>query len=219
MTLRFESSLGNMIWPYNPKQISFASTKLIVEHEYPHRSGAETEDMGRKSMRVDVSGVFLQEPAVPSISPQVLMNILWSLHEIGAVGKVYGSELGNAVEGRSFRIVDLKGNRDEGTVGDIPYSFTFIEHYQPQPSKNAANNQVASAAPHASAVASASTNTGTQTKDIIYIVQKGDTLWDLAANYYKDPLKYKKIMVDNKVGVPDMKPGLKLTLKGVKVRG
>ncbi|MFG0212311.1 DNA circularization N-terminal domain-containing protein [Brevibacillus porteri] len=69
MALSFESNRGTMKWPYNPQQIKFSSTKLIVEHEYPHRQGAETEDMGRKSVRVDVSGIFLQQP---SLSPKAL---------------------------------------------------------------------------------------------------------------------------------------------------
>ncbi|MGG1249879.1 LysM peptidoglycan-binding domain-containing protein [Brevibacillus agri] len=215
MTLRFESNRGTMKWPYNPQSIAFNSTKLIVEHEYPHRAGAETEDMGRKSVRVDVSGIFLKEPAVVSPSPEILINNLWMLHETGAIGKVYGSELGAAVEGRLFRIVDLKANREEGTVGDIPYSFTFLEHYQPQMSKSAAANS--QTAPRPSGAASAASKAGVQ--DIVYIVRKGDTLWDIAKKYYGDPLQYKKIMADNKIGVPDMKPGLKLTLKGVKNRG
>ncbi|WP_186380608.1 hypothetical protein [Brevibacillus brevis] len=40
----------------------------------------------------------------------------------------------------------------------------------------------------------------------------------LPRNYYGDALKHKQIMVDNKVTVADMVPGLKLTLKGVPIR-
>ncbi|MED1954888.1 DNA circularization N-terminal domain-containing protein [Brevibacillus centrosporus] len=209
-----------MKWPYNPEQISFSSTKLIVEHEYPRRQGAETEDMGRKSVRVDVRGMFLQNPAVTSPSPIILMNNLWMLHETGAIGKVFGSELGTAVDGRQFRIIDLKGDREPGTVGDIPYSFTFLEHYVPQKSSAAESGAVYSAAPPSSGVMSTTmSKSSAQTRDIVYIVKKGDTLWDIAKDKYHDATKYKQIMIDNKVTVADMVPGLKLTLKGVPVRG
>ncbi|WP_429845333.1 LysM peptidoglycan-binding domain-containing protein [Brevibacillus sp. FIR094] len=219
MPLSFESNRGTMKWPYNPQQIKFSSTKLIVEHEYPHRQGAETEDMGRKSVRVDVSGIFLQQPSVVSPSPTILINNLWMLHETGAIGKVYGSELGAAVEGRQFRIVDLTGNREEGTVGDLPYSFTFLEHYQPQKSKGAENGQWFSALPTSGISSTSSAASGVTTKDIVYVVRKGDTLWDIAKKHYGDALKYKQIMVDNNVTVADIIPGLKLKLKGVPIRG
>lgn len=223
MTLRFESNRGTMQWPYNPQSIKFDSSKLIVEHKYPHRQGAETEDMGRNSVRVEVKGEFLLEPDVPSPSPEILMNNLWFLHETGAIGKVFGSELGTAVEGRSFRIVGLTGGREEGTVGDIPYSFTFLEHYQPKAvgQEGNAGGSGASSAPSAGAGASTQGSPAaspSQFKDVVYVVKSGDTLWGLAKHYYKDPLQFKKIMSDNKVDVSDMKPGLKLTLKDVKVR-
>lgn len=223
MALRFESNRGIMQWPYNPQNIKFNSSKLIVEHKYPHRQGAETEDMGRNSVRVDVSGIFLLEPDVPSPSPEILMNNLWFLHETGAIGKVFGSELGTAVEGRQFRIIDLSGGREEGTVGDIPYSFTFIEHYQPKSAGQEGDRggNASATAPSVGAGGSSQGNpaaTSPQSNNVVYVVKSGDTLWDLAKHYYKDPLQFKKIMADNKVDVSDMKPGLKLTLKDVKVR-
>lgn len=216
MPLRFDSNRGTMKWPYNPQQIEFSSTKLIAEHEYPHRWGAETEDMGRKSVRVDVRGIFLQNPSVESPEPLVLMNNLWNLHETGAIGKVLGSELGAAVEGRLFRIIDLKGSREEGTVGDIPYSFTFLEHYLPQAIGKDATIAAASSGKTGNSTKAAAA-AKPQTKDIVYTVRSGDTLWDIAKTYYKDPLQHKKISMDNNVTVADMKPGLKLTLKGVPV--
>ncbi len=223
MPLVFETNRGTMNWPYNPQSIKFASSKLLVEHKYPHRQGAETEDMGRNSVRVEVSGIFLNEPDVPSPPPEILINNLWFLHETGAIGKVFGSELGTAVEGRQFRIVDLSGGREEGTVGDIPYSFTFLEHYQPQASKQEASggNGTAAAVPSGGSGGSSASKTAKeapQSRDVVYIVKAGDTLWDIAKLYYKDPLQCKKIMADNKVDVSDMKPGLKLILKDVKAR-
>ncbi|MEJ8547199.1 LysM peptidoglycan-binding domain-containing protein [Brevibacillus borstelensis] len=210
-----------MKWPYNPERIEFDSSKIIVEHKYPHRQGAETEDMGRNSVRVDVSGIFLLEPDVPSPAPEILMNNLWFLQETGAIGKVFGSELGTAVEGRLFRIVNLKGRREEGTVGDIPYSFTFLEHYQPQASKQeeASNGAAASSSGGGGSGSSKTTKEAApQSRDVVYIVKSGDTLWGLAKHYYGDPLKFKKIMADNRVDVSDMKPGRKLTIKDVKNR-
>jgi len=214
-----------MKWYYNPEYIGFDSSKLIVEHQYPHRQGAETEDMGRRPVRVEVRGIFLQNPSIVSPKPEIFINNLWRLHDVGAIGKVYGSELGEAVEGRLFRIENLKGNREGGTVGDIPYSFTFVEHVPPQSSTTAAQNSTGTVGGSSGgaaglfAKADAGSSSGPQVRDITYIVKSGDTLWGIAKDHYKDASKFKQIMLDNKVDVSDMKPGVKLLLKGVPNRG
>ncbi len=222
MTLRFETDRGYMRWPYNPEYIGFNSAKLIVEHEYPHRQGAETDDMGRKSVRVEVRGVFLQYPTIRSPKPEILINNLWRLHDVGAIGKIYGSELGEAVEGRLFRIIDLKASREAGTVGDIPYSFTFVEHVPAQSSKSGGGQSSGASGAggmvggtSGKPAGSSSAGDKPQTRDVIYTVKKGDTLWGLAVQFYKDAGKVRQIMLDNKVDVSDMKPGLNLVLKGV----
>lgn len=217
MPLSFETNRGSIKWPYNPEYIGFESTKLIVEHEYPYRQGAETEDMGRKSIRVEVRGTFLHEPSAKAPTPQIMMDSLWRLHNVGAVGKVFGSELGEAVEGRLFRIVNLKGSREAGTVGDIPYSFTFVEHVDPQSRSQGATQN--SSGTNSSSITNLASNQKPQTRDVVYTVRKGDTLWGIAKAHYNDASKYKEIMAVNKVDVSDMVPGLKLTLKAVPNRG
>jgi len=225
MPLSFETDRGTMKWYYNPEYIGFDSSKLIVEHQYPHRQGAETEDMGRQPVRVEVRGIFLQNPAMVSPKPEIFINNLWRLHDVGAIGKVYDSELGEAVEGRLFRISNLKANRDGGTVGDIPYSFTFVEHVPPQSSTAAAKNSTGIVGGSSNGTSGQSTRASNgsgstpQARDITYIVKSGDTLWGIAKDHYKDAGKFKQIMLDNKVDVSDMKPGIKLLLKGVPNRG
>ncbi|MED1790795.1 MULTISPECIES: LysM peptidoglycan-binding domain-containing protein [Brevibacillus] len=214
MPLRFESKNGNFVFPYNPQSINFNSSMLLVKHKYPFRRGAETQDMGRDSVTVEVRGIFLSKPFVPSMSPIQLIEQLWAFQESGTILKMYGSELGKPVEGREFRIENLKGEREEGTVGDIPYSFSLVEHYEPKWSQQE-KKQGANTKPYTPKAQNKASKNKPTTKDMVYVVKKGDTLWDIASKYYKDPLKHKKIMSDNKVTVKDMKPGLKLTLKGV----
>jgi nucleoid-associated protein YgaU len=40
-------------------------------------------------------------------------------------------------------------------------------------------------------------------KDITYKIKWGDTLWDIADTYYKNPWRYKKIAAYNKIKNPD----------------
>ena len=40
-------------------------------------------------------------------------------------------------------------------------------------------------------------------KDIVYKIKWGDTLWDIADTYYKNPWRYKKIAAYNKIKNPD----------------
>jgi hypothetical protein len=220
MPLYFESNRGYMKWPYNPESIETSGSRLIVEHEYPHREGAETEDMGRKSLRVDVKGTFLESPDVPSPSPIILINQLFRLWSVGAIGKLTGHMLGEVLEGKLLRLADFKTGKNPGEGGDIPYTVTFIEHYQPKHSKEEAGAGAAGKSSTAGGTAAKSAaGAKPQTRDIVYIVRPNDTLWGIAKEFYKDPLKSKQIMLDNKVDVSDMKPGLRLLLKGVPVHG
>lgn len=40
-------------------------------------------------------------------------------------------------------------------------------------------------------------------EDIVYTIKRGDTLWDIASNYYRDPWKYKMLAAKNKISDPD----------------
>ena len=53
---------------------------------------------------------------------------------------------------------------------------------------------------------------------ITYKIKWGDTLWDIASTYYKNPWKYKKIARDNNIRNPDyIISGRKIILKSPEV--
>jgi chemotaxis signal transduction protein/LysM repeat protein len=54
----------------------------------------------------------------------------------------------------------------------------------------------------------------TITQTGLYVVEKGDTLWDIAEQFTGDPFNYKMIAVDNDIGNPDLIfPGQRIVIK------
>ncbi|MGE2714431.1 LysM peptidoglycan-binding domain-containing protein [Mycolicibacterium litorale] len=53
---------------------------------------------------------------------------------------------------------------------------------------------------------------------VTYVVQEGDTLWDIATRFYGNPLKYRLLASVNRIANPDViTPGQQLTIPGVAV--
>ena len=51
---------------------------------------------------------------------------------------------------------------------------------------------------------------------VTYVVQEGDTLWDIATRFYGNPLKYRLLASVNRIANPDfIAPGQQLTIPGI----
>lgn len=189
--------LGTFIFAIDdlPENIPLGGEQMLAVTKYPG-GYKDVQSFGVFDDVITLTGTFNYTNAKTKVN---------TLDKMWKSGNIYTFKIGSF---KTLRVLISKFKYTYQSLSAIGYSLEL--EVVPSGSSSASGS-----------TSSSSTTTGTTTSkpksdspapQRVYVVKKGDCLWNIAKHYYHDGREYKKIMTANKLKSTIIQPGQKLVI-------
>jgi hypothetical protein len=180
-------------WMFNPTTTTYSASRSYVTHKYPELWMVEQEDMEANVVVISGSGEFFGPSAYLEWDR---INTVYKTHGPGAFFHPVYKDITMALMTKLEGVVNPTGNYVSYTFEFVGSQFITDAHaVTPDPDHN---SSLAPASSGSSGSGGGSTDNIYGISDYKYTVCSDDTLWGIAAWYYKDGSKYTTIYDANR---------------------